>query len=164
MTVEMTDAQFERLIATLRGGGGGGAAAVVGPMGPCVLGKDKLKRPKRWSDWKKDAENKMRFLGIEESGQKMNFLRSCAGAELTEFWEKEVRVYFEASMEGEVAVPAHTYEQVVENTKQTLPKLVIKDRAIIDLLRLEQGNKRFMAFLADVEDQTHLCHNWESLT
>ena len=53
MTVEMTDAQLERLIAAVRGGGGGGAAgaaAVVGPMGPCDLGKDKLKRPKRWSD------------------------------------------------------------------------------------------------------------------
>ena len=32
-------------------------------MGPCVLGKDNLNRPKKWSDWKKDAENKMRFLG-----------------------------------------------------------------------------------------------------
>ena len=159
MTVEITDVQFERLIATLQGGGGGGAAgaaAVVGPMGPCALGKDKLKRPKRWSDWKKDAENKMRFLGIEESGQKMNFLRSCAGAELTEFWEKEVRVQFKATMEGEAAVAAHTYEQVVENTKQTLLKLVSKDRAIINLLRLEQGSKSFMDFLAEVEYQTHL--------
>ena len=62
----MSEAQFERLIATLRGGSGGGAAgaaAVVGQMGPCMLGKDKLKRPKKWTDWHKDAENKMRFLG-----------------------------------------------------------------------------------------------------
>ena len=101
MAVEMTADQFERLIATLRGGGGGGAAgaagaaAVVGPMGPCVLGKDKLKRPKKWTDWHKDVENKMRFLGITDSTQKMNCLRSCAGAELTKFWEKEVRVLFE---------------------------------------------------------------------
>ena len=77
-----------------------GAAAVVGPMGPCLLGKEKLKRPKKWSDWKKDVENKMRFLGIDNSSQKMNFLRRCAGAELTEFWEKEVRVQFEVTMEG----------------------------------------------------------------
>ena len=56
MMVEMTDMQLERLIAAVRGGGGGGAArgaAVVGPMGPCGLGKDKLKRPKRLTDWKK---------------------------------------------------------------------------------------------------------------
>ena len=57
----MTDVQFERLIATLQGGGGGGAAgaagaaAVVGPMGPCVLGKDKLKRPKKWTYGHKDV-------------------------------------------------------------------------------------------------------------
>ena len=65
----MTDIQFKRLITMLQGGGGGGAAgaaAGVGPMGPCSLGKGKLKRPKKWSDWKKDAENKMRFLKIEE--------------------------------------------------------------------------------------------------
>ena len=105
MRVEMTDVQLERLIATLQGGGGGGAAGaaraapVVGPMGPCVLGKDKLKRPKKWSYWKKDAENKMRFLKIEEDEQKMSFIRSCAGAELTEFWEKEVRARFEAKVE-----------------------------------------------------------------
>ena len=97
MAVEMLADQFERLIATMQGGGGGGAAgaagaaaAVVGPVGPCVLGKDKLKRPKKWTDWHKDAENKMRFLSMNDSGQKMNFLRSCAGAELTKFWEKEV--------------------------------------------------------------------------
>ena len=86
MTVEMSAEQFERLIATLQGGGGSGAAGaagaavVVGPMGPCVLGKDKLKRPKKWTEWHKDAENKMRFLGITKSVQEMNFLRSCAGA------------------------------------------------------------------------------------
>ena len=89
--MKMSEEQFNRLIATLQRGGGGGAAsaagvaAVVGSMGPCVMGKDKLKRPKKWTDWHKDAENKMRFLGITESIQKMNFLRGCAGAELTEF-------------------------------------------------------------------------------
>ena len=61
-------------------------------------------------------------------------------------------------------MPAHTYEQVVENTKLTLLKLVSKDRAIIDLLRMEQGSRGFKDFLADVEDQMHLCHSWESLT
>ena len=147
MTMEMTEAQFERLITTLRwgdGGGAAGAAAVVGTMGPCVLGKDKLKRPKKWSDWKKDAENKMRFLKIEEDEQKLDFIRSCAGAELTEFWEKEVRARFEAKVEEGARVEAHTYEQVVDDTKQTLLKLVSKDRAIIDLLGLEQGNRGFM--------------------
>ena len=53
---------------------------------------------------------------------------------------------------------------MVENTKKTLLKLVSRDRAIIDLLRMEQGNRTFNDFLADIEDQTHLCHSWESLT
>ena len=48
---------------------------------------------------------------------------------------------------------------VVENTKWTLLKLVSKDRAIIDLLRLEQCNRGFMDFLEDAEDQIHLRHN-----
>ena len=167
MTVEMTNTQLDRLNAAMQGGGGGGvagAAAVVGPMGPCNLGKDKLKRPKRWSDWRKNAENKMRFLKIEEDKQKLNFIRSCAGAELTKFWEKEMRARFEAKVEEGARVEAHTYEHVVEDTKQILLKLVNKDQAIINLLRLEQGSRSFMDYLAEVENQTHLCHNWESLT
>ena len=119
MMVEMTDVQLESLVMAVRGRGGGGAAgaaAVVGPMGPCDLGKDKLKRPKRWSDLRRDAENNMRFLKIEEDEQKLDFIRSWTGAELMEFWEKEVR----AKVEEGVRVEAHTYEQVVEDTKQTL--------------------------------------------
>ena len=123
----------------------------LGHIGPC----DKLKRPKRWSDWRRDTENKMRFLKIEEDEQKLNFIRSCAGAELTKFWEKEMRARFEAKVEEGARVEAYTYEQVVEDTKQTLLKLVNKDQAIINLLRLEQGSRGFMDYL---------CHNWESLT
>ena len=50
MTMEMMEAQLDRLIVVVQGGGEGraaGAAALVGPMGPCGLGKNKLKRPKR---------------------------------------------------------------------------------------------------------------------
>ena len=140
------------------------AAAMVGPVGPCILGKDKLKRPKKWVDWHRDAENKMRFSGITDSGRKLDFLRSCAGQELTELWDKEVRVVYEATGEGVTRVEAHTYAQVMENTKKYLLKLVSRDRAIIDLLRMEQGNRTFNDFLADIEDQTHLCHSWDQLT
>ena len=69
-----------------------GAAALVGQVPPCLLGKNKLKRYKKWRDWIKDAENKMTFLGIEEENKKISFIRSCAGAELTEFWDKEARI------------------------------------------------------------------------
>ena len=69
---------------------------------------------------------------------------------------------FEMKREGQVDVPAHTYEEAVKNMKQTLLKLVSKDRAIIDLLRMEQGSRGFMDFLADVEDQMHLSQSWET--
>ena len=83
-----------------------------------------------------------------------------------EFWEKEVRARFEVKVDEGVRVEAHThtYELVVEDTKQTLLKLVSKDRAIIDLLSLERGSRGSMDYLAELEDQTHLCYNWESLT
>jgi len=29
-------------------------------MRTCSLGTDKLKRPKKWADWLREAENKMR--------------------------------------------------------------------------------------------------------
>ena len=45
--------------------------------------------------------------GITDSNQKMNLLRSWAGAELTEPWQKELHGVFEATEEEEVAVPAH---------------------------------------------------------
>ena len=90
------------------------------------------------------------------SGQKLSFLRNCAGAELTALWDKEVRVVYVATGERATREEAHTYDQVVENTRKTLLKLVSRDRAIIDLLRMEQGSRIFMDSMADIEDQTHL--------
>ena len=59
MAMQMTEGQFQQLLAMIggqRGGGDGagqaaGAAAVVGPMQHCQLGKDKIRRYKRWGDW-----------------------------------------------------------------------------------------------------------------
>ena len=72
----MTNQQLQDLIAALTAGGAGGAtgtistAALVGPMGACTLGNDKLKRPKKWRDWLREAENKMRFAGITADNRK----------------------------------------------------------------------------------------------
>ena len=107
MAINMTEEQFNRLIQAIRpqeqderGGavqrqGTAGAAAVVGQMPGCQLGRNKIKRFKKWNDWLRDAESKMRFLSIAEGSQKVDFLRSCAEGELIEFWSKEVRVRFE---------------------------------------------------------------------
>ena len=62
----------------------------------------------------------MRLMGITDNVHRMKYLRRCAGAELTEIWEKEEHMVVEANREGEVAVPAHTYEQVLDGTMMTL--------------------------------------------
>ena len=60
MTVQMTKEQLEQLIQALRAAptAGAGAAAIVGRLGPCELGRDKLKRYKRFIDWVGEAESK----------------------------------------------------------------------------------------------------------
>ena len=168
MTIQMTQLQFDTLLERLAPGGGGGgnrmvagAASVVGQLAPCNLGRNKLKRYKKFLDWSKEAESKMSFLGIEEDRQKVNFLKSTAGPELTQFWEKEVRIRFEA-VEADagreiLAQAANTYKEIVEESKKTLLKIINKDRAIIDMMKLNQGDQTFMEFLAVVEDQEHLC-------
>ena len=103
--MQLTNEQFQQLLQAARAGpvappeGAGmatGAAALVGEMPRCNLGKDKLKRYKRWKEWLADAENKMRFLKVTDEQEKLAFLRSCAGPELTEFWDKEARICFTA--------------------------------------------------------------------
>ena len=67
------------------------------------------------------TDNQLQMLiatmrGITDSNQKMNLLRSWAGAELMDqVWP--------GTREGEVAVQALTYEQVVESTELTQLKL-----------------------------------------
>ena len=87
---------------------GAGAAAIVGRLGPCELGRDKLKRYKRFKDWVGEAESKMRLLGITTSQQKASFVQSSGGIELSTFWEKEARIRWVASTNPDQA--AHTYK------------------------------------------------------
>ena len=170
--VQLTEDQFRRLLAMVQPAGPAaqvdgepvlalGAAAMVGQMTPCQLGKNKLKRYKKWRDWLRDAESKMDFLKLTREESKISFLKSCAGAELMEFWEKEARIRFSAvaadAARGILAADAHTYEGIKSETKSALLKLVSRDRAVIELLRMEQGTRSFMDFLSEVEDQEFLC-------
>ena len=52
-------------------------------------------------------------------------------------------------------------DQIKDESKKSLLKMVNRDRAIIDLLRLEQGTRNFTDFLSEVEDQEHLCRTEE---
>ena len=128
MAVQMTNEQLQALIAALTAAptdGGpalvAGPATVVGQMPPCLLGKDKIKRFKRWKDWIRDAETKMAFLGMSTDQHKINFIRSCAGPDLTEFWEKEAHIRFTAvpanEAAGIAAVPARTFDEIVTESK-----------------------------------------------
>ena len=51
MGLQMTDQQLQELIGGIRGHDAGtitaGASAVVGPLPPCALGKDKIKRHRK---------------------------------------------------------------------------------------------------------------------
>ena len=130
-----------------------GAAAIVGRLNPCDLGRDKLKRYKIFKDWIGNAEAKMKLLGITDSDGKTDFITSCAGAELTSFWEKEIRIRKEKVGEEE----KHTYDQIVEETKKGILRYVNRDRALIDLLHIPQGSRQVTEFLSQVEDQAALC-------
>jgi hypothetical protein len=160
MGVNMTQQQLEQLITALRGpnpagAAGLGAAAMVGRLGPCELGRDKLKRYKKFLDWVGEAESKMRLLGLTTDQEKNSFVQSSAGPELTQFWEKEVRIRWVATVDP--AQAAHTYGDLIKDSKATLLKYVSRDRAIIDLLHIPQGDKTVTEFLALVEDQAALC-------
>ena len=129
----MTQEQFTQLLATLQARPpdaaptvAAGAAAMAGQIPPCHLGRNKVKRYKKWADWLRDAEAKMGFLKIAADTDKLDFLRSCAGKELTEFWVKEARIRYE-NVDGGAA--AHTYPEVLKETKTALLKVVSRDRA-----------------------------------
>ena len=98
----MTQGQFQQLLAAITAGmatptAGAGAAAVMGRLGPCDLGRDKMKQYKRFKDWHREALAKMTLLGLMSDQQRISFLRSSAGQELTEFWEKQAKIRWEAA-------------------------------------------------------------------
>ena len=69
--IRMSADQLEQLVTRIMGAAGGaaqpqGSAHAVGPMGACVLGIDKMKRPKVFMNWLKEAQAKISMkLGDE---------------------------------------------------------------------------------------------------
>ena len=120
-----------------------------------------MKRYKKWGDWLKEAKSKMEFLAITANRQKVAYIKSCAGAELLTFWEKEARIRFEGvpanQVQGQEAVAAHTFNEIVALTEKSLLSIINRDRAVIDLLAIRQGDKSVMELLAEAEDQVKLC-------
>ena len=134
-------------------------------MGACVLGIDKMKRPKVFMDWIKEAQAKIDYMGMSDNKQKVALLRSWAGRELLNFWEKEARIQFTgipavAATEDVAAVaeiPADTFENIILKTKKELLKHVSRDRSLTDLLSMKQGDETWMQFISELEDAADLC-------
>ena len=173
--MSLTEDQFNQLLAALPGmlAGGGqgggqqalGAASAVGPMGHCNLGIDKTGRLKRFNDWMKGAQAKIDFMGLTTDKQKISLLRSWAGPELLTYWEREVGIRFESTPRieatgGRDAIPAqeaHTYQDMLRDTRQEILKHVNRDRSLIDLLNMRQTSESWMAFIHDLEEAADLC-------
>ena len=145
--VQMTNDQLQQLIAALTGAAEGRAAeaaAGIGQLGPCQLGKDRIKK---FEDWIRDAEAKIKVLKLNTEEEKKDFIKSCAGHELLEFWLKEARIRFETVLRDDTAQPplpeqaAHTYKEILKETRKQLMKIVSQERAVIDLFRIEQRDK-----------------------
>ena len=65
---------------------------MIGQMAPCKLWKDKMKWIRKYDIRIQDTDTKMKAFNITTKEGQLNFIRSCMGQELTEFWEKEVRI------------------------------------------------------------------------
>ena len=134
-------------------------------MGACVLGIDKMKRPKVFMDWVKEAQAKIDYMGISDNKQKVALLRSWAGRELLNFWEKEARIQFTTipaveATDGVAAVAeitADTFEEIITKTKKELLIHVSRDRSLTDLLSMKQGDETWMQFISELEDAADLC-------
>ena len=148
--VQMTNNQLQQLIAALTGAAEGRAAeaaAGIGQLGPCQLGKDRIKRVKKFEDWIRDAEAKIKVLKLNTDEEKKDFIKSCVGHELLEFWLKEARIRFETVPRDDTVQPplpeqaAHTYKEILKETRKQLMEIVSQERAVIDLFRIEQRDK-----------------------
>ena len=95
----------------------------------------------------------MRLLNIKEGQQKKDFIQSGAGPELTRFWENLARIRWA----DEGTNKMYTYDEVIKETKSSLLKYVSRDRAIIELLHIPQGDSTVTEFVGKVEDQALLC-------
>ena len=62
-----------------------------------------------------EAESKMRLLGLTTDTEKNSFVQSSAGPELTQFWEKEARIRWVATINPVQA--AHTYEDLIRTLR-----------------------------------------------
>ena len=78
----------------------------------------------------------MQFLSVTEDTKKVILLRSWGGAELVKFMKTHAKVKFEDTPAAgdTAAIPADTYKEVIDKTKQELQSLVNRTMAMHQLL------------------------------
>ena len=126
----------------------------------CALGKGNIKRCKKWSNWLKETKIKTVYLNITGNTHKLAYIRSQASLDLLTFWERELRARLDGMPKyqvlGTAAQEVHAFIKIMEETKRVLLEINNRDRAVIDLLRITQGNRTVMDFLGKVEGQVQL--------
>ena len=152
MAVQLTNKQFKQMLTKIVGarqegaggqtqvGGGESNAAVIRPMQPCTLGVDKTRRLETFGDWIRECQVQMDFMNITNDGRKIALIRSWAGPDLMNFWDKEAWINWVAiqGQDGNVETPADTFNQIIEKTKAEIKNHINKDRAMIELISTKQ--------------------------
>ena len=99
MAVQMTNEQLQTLIAALQPGGNQmqqlvnavnrqppqKSAAALGHMRPLELGSDKMRKLKIFNEWLEEAENRMKYLGVNTDDEKISLLRAWGNSEIVTF-------------------------------------------------------------------------------
>ena len=63
------------------------------------------------------------------------------------------------------AALTHTFKELIDQTRTTLLEIVNRDRVVVALLKIIQGDKSVIDFFAEVEDQVKLTRaNMEQIT
>ena len=127
--------------------------SALGPMAPCTLGTNKMTKLTKFEEWLEEAENRMNYIGNQEDRDKIILLKSWGGSELNEFIKTHVaiRTTAQEAVDGNPAIPADTYDEVVEKIKVELRKLVNRTMAMHDLLNTKQGTRSWMDYIHELE-------------
>ena len=101
MAVQMTEQQFEQLLARIQAPQQQPqqqqrSAAALGHMKQLDMGTDKMRRLRKFNEWLEEAENRMRYIGVNTDNERISLLRSWGGQDLVNFMKIHAKVLFEA--------------------------------------------------------------------
>ena len=160
MAVQMTNEQFQALLATLQNQQQPAppqqhkSASALGHMPQLDMGVDKMRKLKKFNEWLEEAENRMTYIGANTDEERISLLRSWGGQQLVNFMKLHAKVAFEpipAVGDEEEETPKDTYDQILTKIRNELHRLVNRTLAMHELLSTKQGNRPWLEFYADIE-------------